>query len=52
MTQGQAVEPSGGPMMTLIGHMLELKDHLVRIAISLIVCSALTCVFGSKSCGW
>jgi len=52
MTQGQAVEPSGGPMMTLIGHMLELKDHLVRIAISLVVCSALTFVFAERIMEW
>jgi sec-independent protein translocase protein TatC len=39
-------------MMTLIGHMLELKDHLVRIAISLVVCSALTFVVSKRVLEW
>ena len=42
----------GGSMMTLIGHMLDLKDHLVRIAISLVVASALTFVFAERIMGW
>jgi sec-independent protein translocase protein TatC len=48
----QAVEASGGPMMSLIEHMLELKDHLVRIAIALVVCSALTFVFSRHVLEW
>jgi sec-independent protein translocase protein TatC len=45
-------EASSGPMMTLIGHMLDLKDHLVRIGISLVVCSALTFVFAERVMEW
>jgi len=44
--------PSSGPMMTLIGHMLDLKDHLVRIGISLVLCSALTFVFAERIMEW
>jgi sec-independent protein translocase protein TatC len=39
-------------MMTLIGHMLDLKDHLVRIAISLVVASALTFIFSRRVLEW
>jgi len=48
----EQTEASGGPMMTLIGHMLELKDHLVRVAISLIACSAVTFVFARRVLEW
>ena len=44
----QEQETSGGPMMTLIGHMLDLKDHLVRIGIALVVTSAVTFVFSRR----
>ncbi len=39
-------------MMTLIEHMLELKDHLVRMAIALVVCSAGTFVLAKKLLEW
>ena len=39
-------------MMTLLEHMLELKDHLVRIAIALVVCSAGTFVLAKKILEW
>jgi sec-independent protein translocase protein TatC len=45
-------ETSGGQMMTMIGHMLDLKDHLVRIAISLVVASALTFVLAERVMEW
>ena len=45
-------ETSGGQMMTLIGHMLDLKDHLVRIAISLVIASALTFTFSRRILEW
>ncbi len=42
----------GGRMMTLLEHMFELKDHLVRIAIALVVCSAGTFVLAKGILGW
>ena len=45
-------ETSGGQLMTLIGHMLDLKDHLVRIAISLVIASALTFTFSRRILEW
>jgi sec-independent protein translocase protein TatC len=45
-------ELSHGPTMSLIGHLLDLKDHLVRIGISLVVCSALTFVFAERIMEW
>ena len=39
-------------MMTLLEHMLELKDHLVRMAISLVICSAGTFVLAKKILEW
>jgi len=39
-------------MMTLLEHMLELKDHLVRIAIALVVASAGTFVLAKKILEW
>ena len=39
-------------MMTLLEHMLELKDHLVRMAIALVVCSAGTFVLAKKILEW
>ena len=47
MSEHDSVQDSG-PAMTLLEHMLELKDHLVRIAISVIICSAATFVFARK----
>ena len=41
-----------GPVMTLLEHMIELKDHLVRIAISLVVCSAGTFVLAKRILEW
>ena len=46
--QTQELELDSGPMMSLIEHMIELKDHLVRIAISLVVSSAGTFVLAKK----
>jgi sec-independent protein translocase protein TatC len=51
MSENEQGTPSG-PMLTLIGHMLDLKDHLVRIAISLVVSSALTFVFARRVLEW
>jgi sec-independent protein translocase protein TatC len=45
-------QEKGGPMMTLIGHLLDLKDHLVRIGIALILCSAATFIFAHKILEW
>jgi sec-independent protein translocase protein TatC len=45
-------EIEGGRMMTLIEHMLELKDHLVRIAIALVVTSAGTFVLAKRILQW
>lgn len=45
-------EFEGGRMMTLLEHMLELKDHLVRIAIALVVCSAGTFVLAKRILEW
>jgi len=42
----------GSKVMTLLGHMLELKDHLVRIAIALVICSAGTFVLAKRILGW
>jgi sec-independent protein translocase protein TatC len=42
----------GGRMMTLLEHMFELKDHLVRIAIALVVCSAGTFVLAKRILEW
>lgn len=39
-------------MMTLLEHMFELKDHLVRIAIALVVCSAGTFVLAKRILEW
>jgi sec-independent protein translocase protein TatC len=41
-----------GPMMSLIEHLLELKDHLVRIAIALVVCSAGSFAFATRIFEW
>lgn len=41
-----------GPVMTLLEHMIELKDHLVRIAIALVVCSAGTFVLAKRILEW
>ena len=39
-------------MMTLLGHLNELKDHLVRIAIALIVGTVGTFVFATRIFEW
>jgi sec-independent protein translocase protein TatC len=44
----ESLELQEGPVMTLLEHMIELKDHLVRIAISLVVCSAGTFVLAKR----
>jgi sec-independent protein translocase protein TatC len=46
------LELEGGKMMTLLEHLLELKDHLVRIAIALVVCSASTFVLAKRILEW
>ena len=51
MSQENA-ELQEGPVMTLLEHMIELKDHLVRIAISLVVCSAGTFVLAKRILEW
>jgi sec-independent protein translocase protein TatC len=45
-------EFESGRMMTLLEHMLELKDHLVRVAIALVVCSAGTFVLAKRILEW
>jgi len=45
-------ELENSKMMTLLEHMLELKDHLVRMAIALVVCSAGTFVLAKKILEW
>ncbi|MBN1582063.1 MAG: twin-arginine translocase subunit TatC, partial [Anaerolineae bacterium] len=44
------VENSG--MMTLLEHLVELKDHLVRIAIALVICGAASFFFADEVFGW
>jgi sec-independent protein translocase protein TatC len=46
------LEFEGDKMMTLIEHLLDLKDHLVRIAIALVVCSAGTFVVAKRILQW
>jgi sec-independent protein translocase protein TatC len=46
------IEPSGGPMLTLLGHLNQFKDHLVRIAIALIVSSVAMFVFATQILEW
>ncbi|MFN2157404.1 MAG: twin-arginine translocase subunit TatC, partial [Anaerolineae bacterium] len=48
----EEVELEGGRMMTLLEHLLELKDHLVRIAIALVVSSAGTFVLAKRILEW
>jgi len=47
VSEQDAIQDSA-PVMTLLDHMLELKDHLVRIAISVVICSAATFVFARR----
>ena len=49
---GQTPELETGQMMSLLEHLIELKDHLVRIAIALVVCSAGTFVLAKKILEW
>lgn len=42
----------GGPQMTLLEHLLALKDHLVRIAIAVIVSSAASFVLATRVFEW
>jgi sec-independent protein translocase protein TatC len=48
----EELELEGGKVMTLLEHMLELKDHLVRIAIALVVSSAGTFVLAKRVLQW
>jgi sec-independent protein translocase protein TatC len=48
----ESAELQEGPVMTLLEHMIELKDHLVRIAIALVVCSAGTFVLAKRILEW
>ena len=48
----QVLELEDEKMMTLLEHMFELKDHLVRIAIALVVCSAGTFVLAKRILEW
>jgi sec-independent protein translocase protein TatC len=43
---------AGGRVMTLLGHLNELKDHLIRIALALVVCSAGTFAFATQVLRW
>ncbi len=45
-------EETNEKMMTLIEHLLDLKDHLVRIAIALVICSAGSFVLAKKVLEW
>lgn len=42
----------GGTMMTLLGHLAELKERLIRIAMALVVCSAATMAFATRVLKW
>lgn len=48
----QQTEFPKGPMLTLLGHLDQLKDHLIRIAIALIVSSAAMFVFATQILEW
>ncbi|MBN1643124.1 MAG: twin-arginine translocase subunit TatC [Anaerolineae bacterium] len=51
MTEDQLEFPHE-KMMTLLEHLVELKDHLVRIAIALVVSSAATFVLAKRILEW
>jgi len=42
----------GGPQLTLLEHLLALKDHLVRIAIAIVVSSAASFVLATRIFEW
>jgi sec-independent protein translocase protein TatC len=48
----EALELENPKMMTLLEHLFELKDHLVRMAIALVVCSAGTFVLAKRILEW
>jgi sec-independent protein translocase protein TatC len=48
----QQAELSDGPMLTLLGHLNQLKDHLIRIAVGLVVSSAAMFVFATQILEW
>lgn len=39
-------------MMSLLEHLVELKDHLVRIAIAMVICGAASFFFADKILNW
>lgn len=39
-------------MMTLLEHLFELKDHLTRIAIALVICGAASFIFAGRIFDW
>ena len=49
---GRSLLEGEGQMMTLLGHMGELKDRLIRIAMGLVVCSAATMAFATRVLEW
>ncbi|MBN1933325.1 MAG: twin-arginine translocase subunit TatC [Anaerolineae bacterium] len=48
--EGKGIENQ--KMMTLIEHLLELKDHVLRVAIALVICGAASFAFASKIFDW
>ena len=48
----EALELDNPKMMTLLEHLFELKDHLVRMGIALVVCSAGTFVLAKRILEW
>lgn len=52
VTSQQVEEPANEKMMTLLEHLLDLKDHLIRIAIALVICSAGTFVLAKRILEW
>jgi sec-independent protein translocase protein TatC len=51
-TESEELELENPKMMTLLEHLFELKDHLVRIGIALVVCSAGTFVLAKQILQW
>ena len=51
MSQEQNNAANGG-MMTLLEHLVELKNHLVRIAIALVVCAVPSFIFADEVFDW
>ena len=46
------IADGGGRMMTLLEHLIELRDHAIRIALALVVCGAATFAFATQVLRW